>query len=306
MHCIKTNQSAYDVISISFISAWLVFAFLNRIVNICYKQSISERSWLFEYVVLHFKLEPEGESQKWHTDRERLDERLAKLPERRTAVQDLVYCVALLLFFLEDIMGTLTWTNCSQPTDNSDSCWPKVLEMGLGQIIPLILLTLPAFAFLESFAEAHESNGVVGPNTAKAIASKAGEAIDLQADKNPTKNTMADLLATSVMLAQSTHRAQELAHNITERSTICRGQNLYNTFIGKWIAFALYVYFFLLFIAAAVLAGGVGASKAGLIIVLFLVLATYFLGAAVECSMLTKAFKRRRTRRRIRDRGNES
>jgi hypothetical protein len=172
-HCVKVNQSAYDAIAISFIAVWLVFAFFNRIVNICYSQDRPERSWLFEFLVKRFKLKPDGARAEWPTAQERFDERFVKLPERRTTAQELSLSGALLLFFLEDIMGSLfweilwlifslaygitgifmVWGTCSQPGDEAGSCWPDILEMGLGQMMPLILLILPVFAYIESYSK---------------------------------------------------------------------------------------------------------------------------------------------------------
>jgi hypothetical protein len=174
-HCVKANQSYYDAIAISFISVWLVFAFFNRIVNICYSQDRPERSWLFEFFVKRFKLKPDGARIDWPTAQERFNERFIKLPERRTSVRALSLSGALLLFFLEDIMGSFFWEilwvlfslaygltglftiwgTCTQPGHDDDygSCWPDILEMGLGQMMPLLLLILPVFAYIESYSE---------------------------------------------------------------------------------------------------------------------------------------------------------
>jgi hypothetical protein len=158
VHCIESKRSPFDIISISFVAVWLFFAFTNRIINVCsYKQLSSDRSWLFELIVYYFELKPEDEGKGWTTHSQWLDQCIRKYPEPRTQSQELLVCIALVLFFLLDIMDslfweilwlcfslvygitgiTLTWGHCSQPNEALGSCWNRVLQMGLGQMIPL-------------------------------------------------------------------------------------------------------------------------------------------------------------------------
>jgi hypothetical protein len=176
MHCVDRNTSAADGLAVSFITVWLVFAFVNRIINICGEgQKISERSWVFEKLVHHLKLQPK---EGWPTNL-KVFTKAVKHPIKdkkhtrgRKYEQILFINIRLLIFFLTDIMNSLAWeimwlsfafiygltgtivawSNCYQPT-NLGSCWGNVLQMGLGQMVPLVLLILPAFAFLESFSK---------------------------------------------------------------------------------------------------------------------------------------------------------
>ena len=172
MHCIKLKRSPFDIISTCFITVWVVFAFTNRIINVCSLQkSYSKRSWLFEVIAKRLGLKPEDQSKGWSTHSQRFERFVSRFPERRTTSQEFLLCITLVLFFLVDVMDSLfweilwlcfslvygltgvalTWGHCSQK--DLGTCWPGILQMGLGQIIPLVLLILPAFTFLESFGE---------------------------------------------------------------------------------------------------------------------------------------------------------
>jgi len=172
MYCVDTNTRTVDILGVSFIAVWLVFAFFNRIVNVCgEEQKIPERSWIFERLVHHLKLQPKDRAGGWRTNLEVLTEATKKLT-RRGVADRLLFDIHILIFLIKDMVNSLAWeimwlsfayvygltrtitiwTGCGQPTDLG-SCWGNVLQMGLGQIVPLVLLILPAFAFLESFSE---------------------------------------------------------------------------------------------------------------------------------------------------------
>jgi hypothetical protein len=174
IHCVDTNQSTVDLLSVSFITVWLIFAFLNRIINICSEgQKYPDRSWIFEKLVHRLGLKPKERDDGQPTNI-KISTKATKNSTREGEwfVQGLVINLRLVSFFLKDIMNSLAWeimwisfsftyglsatiiawNSCDQPTDQG-SCWENVLQMGLGQMVPLLLLILPAFAFLESFSE---------------------------------------------------------------------------------------------------------------------------------------------------------
>ena len=171
MHCIKPTRTPFDYLSISFVTIWLVFAFVNRIINVCSQpESLSERSWLFKLAVRCFKLKPQDESKGWPTHSQYYDQFTSGFREPYTTFQEIRLCIYLVLFFLVDVMDSLfweilwlcfslvygltgialAWQHCSQPTKELGKCWNSVREMGLGQMLPLILLILPVFTFLET------------------------------------------------------------------------------------------------------------------------------------------------------------
>jgi hypothetical protein len=172
IHCVDTNQSIVDIVGVSFITIWLIFAFLNRIINICSEgQKFPERSWIFEKLVHRLKPQPKERAEGRPTNIKILTKATKKPTREEELVEGLFITLRLVFFFLNDIMNSLAWeimwisfafmyglsatilawNSCDQPTDQG-SCWGNVLQMGLGQMVPLLLLILPAFAFLESFS----------------------------------------------------------------------------------------------------------------------------------------------------------
>jgi hypothetical protein len=170
MHCVNPKKSFVDYLSLSFITLWVIFAFINRIINISGKErKLSNRSWMFEKVVDYYKLQPKDASQGWPNNLQILNEKI-KNEKKNSKIARKVMVID---FFLTDIMSSLaweinwlcfsfayglsgtiiTWISCSQPTDEFGYCWGSVMQMGLGQMIPLILLILPVFAILESFSK---------------------------------------------------------------------------------------------------------------------------------------------------------
>jgi hypothetical protein len=124
---------------------------------------------------------------------------------------------------------------------------------------------------------------------AENIAQHAPTSPQAPPNERPAGSALERTLASVKDLDEMIRKGEMVSQQLEEKISFRQGQNPYETVIGKWMASALYLYFLGLFVAAAVLSsGGAGRSEAGLIIVIFLIVATYFLGVVLECSMLVK------------------
>ncbi|KAF2730917.1 hypothetical protein EJ04DRAFT_567287 [Polyplosphaeria fusca] len=214
VRCIKADQFTYDVM------------------DLFYALTFAERTWFFEYVALLCNLEPAGGSEKWPTSLQRYNERIARCNGEFGVY---LYASAHFCVWFEAMVGSLFWeilwlalplaygltgiavgwVNCSQPPGSSDTCWSKVLEMGLGQMIPLITLLLPLFSFLESFAEAH------APDNAEAL--ETVETVNRLVDNQPTEDSMNRTEAEFVTASQSNHPCLTVTNSVEKQSIIQPG-----------------------------------------------------------------------------------
>lgn len=170
-HCVGANAKPSNTLGVCFISVWLIFAFFNRISNICgEEQERPERSWIFEELVRRFSLQPQNPVEGWPSNLTDFTQRMKKFTNESFQHHAGSF-FTFLIFFEADLKNSLAWEimwlwfafayglmetirawmSCTQPEHGS--CWGDVLQMGLGQMMPLVLLILPAFAILESFSK---------------------------------------------------------------------------------------------------------------------------------------------------------
>ncbi|KAF2691577.1 hypothetical protein K458DRAFT_398025 [Lentithecium fluviatile CBS 122367] len=166
MHCVRDKSTPPDVLSLAFITIWLFFAFTNRIVDICTTGHIStSRSWPFEKIMSLLSAE-EGTGR---TSEDILrNSKWVKSPQKtltarfgttlvlldfvwREFAGSFAWEIAWLIFaFAYGLVSTIVaWSSCAQLDNELGTCWGSVLEMGFGQMVPLILLLLPFFGLLE-------------------------------------------------------------------------------------------------------------------------------------------------------------
>jgi hypothetical protein len=173
MHCVDAKDQTVDALTTAFITIWLVFAFINRITRVSITEDVPRsRNWFIEKLIHH--CDPLSTDAIKRSNLDRLKASKAFKKPRNSLVSKLSYHGSLYEFVLREFVGSFawevawlifafaygltstiaSWSFCQQPTDDgAGSCWSTVLEMGFGQMVPLVLLLLPFFALLESYGK---------------------------------------------------------------------------------------------------------------------------------------------------------
>ena len=183
IHCLNNNGQPIDIISVSFITVWLVTAFANRISNVCVADDKQrERSWLFQLILDRIDPLPSGQTRLTNVEILEAKAKVIKQQPKKGftlviaelfqfAIVEFSYSFAweiswLMFSFGYGLSSTIiAWSSCFQPDDALGSCWDSVVEMGFGQIVPIVLLVLPALAFLESMGKLDTTHILVPPLT---------------------------------------------------------------------------------------------------------------------------------------------
>jgi hypothetical protein len=174
VHCVVGQSAFVDMFSVSFITVWLVSAFTNRIMNVYLnEQEQHSRSWLFGKIMDRIDPLPPGQSRPSNLDILRAYHIIqqpqkgfgATLKTNRVLFEfalrefnsSFAWEIVWLIFsFLYGLTNTIVaWKFCSEPDNEPGSCWSSILQMGFGQMVPLVLLLLPFLALLESFGKNH-------------------------------------------------------------------------------------------------------------------------------------------------------
>jgi len=147
-----------------FTTVWLIYAFTTRSILVCRKGSHNHsRVMLLDLI------------KKWidpgftgSTAQERFLDRLSQLDAQKRVIRQLcilyLACLELTASFTYEIiwlifsfsygvrLSAITWQFCYKQEDESTaSCLKPALEMGFGQIVPLVLLLLPLLSWADSF-----------------------------------------------------------------------------------------------------------------------------------------------------------
>jgi hypothetical protein len=172
--CVEGNYNVSSIVPASFVTVWLVFAFLNRILSIFHDiESSSSRNWFVINLVKH--IDPESDVAT-RTNLAMLKDHIVDLLEKEppSRLEQFRFHLHVAAFVLREFMGSFTWeiawilfstsygltstirswNSCGQP--DGEACWGSIRKMTIGQIIPLVLLLLPFLALAESFGRFNE------------------------------------------------------------------------------------------------------------------------------------------------------
>lgn len=315
LHCTTIDSVTVDTLSITFIAVWLVFAFTNRILSVCATEaSAPVRSWFFEKVMDRLKPLPLGTSRP--TNLEILRTRKA-ITEAEKPFGLIGAYMGLYGFVLREFMSSfaweiswlifssaygitstiMSWDNCSQPGEEFESCWGKVLEMGFGQIVPLVLLLLPFFALVESFCK-FDMFGLPIPFI--------NYCLDFHGPPEDTEDSieMANIASNNSSNHEVGHATDHTSPGVKTSPSLSQNsftKNLYRDI--KFIAgggdpyktenIRIILFVISLYVVAILSVAGVYSALnglAGFLIVVILVYITYFLGLAYEIGEIVRAW----------------